>query len=117
MNAEIQVTARNQGAPSEVLSIADEDNISPRQRRYVLQELLDWREQLLNQALARIDDIGSRVVLRCGTAFKASAFNGPYHPGFSSPDLSSTPLLGSRRGQTSAAGAHVRSRAATTAPE
>ncbi|MBK5930432.1 RNA polymerase-binding protein DksA [Halochromatium salexigens] len=44
-------------APNDAQSIADEDYMSPRQLAYFRQKLLNWREALLNEAQATIDQL------------------------------------------------------------
>ncbi len=57
MNAKILLTDSDNGAPNGVQSIADEDYMSPRQREYFRQKLLNWREQLLNEAQVTLEEL------------------------------------------------------------
>lgn len=57
MNAEPLVAETQNMAPNDAQSIADEDYMSPRQLAYFRQKLLNWREALLNEAQATIDQL------------------------------------------------------------
>ncbi|MBK1706028.1 RNA polymerase-binding protein DksA [Halochromatium glycolicum] len=57
MNAEPLVADTQNIAPNDAQSIADEDYMSPRQLAYFRQKLLNWREALLNEAQATIDQL------------------------------------------------------------
>jgi DnaK suppressor protein len=57
MKAEPLVPDPQNVAPNDAQSIADEDYMSPRQLEYFRHKLLNWREALLNEAQATLEQL------------------------------------------------------------
>jgi DnaK suppressor protein len=57
MNAETLVRDSYNGAPNDEQANADEEYMSPHQREYFRQKLLNWREQLLNEAQTTLEQL------------------------------------------------------------